>query len=83
METLYSVYEEKIIDIKSNKTSFIIMTAYTKIFKRNKKQCLGRFNKELVIRLTRNKKQTTRTVYHLVLTRRRARSGLVMKIRLH
>jgi len=49
--------------------------SFSKIFKRNRHQRLGRYNRQLVIRLSQRKNPLTPTVYHLVLTRRRCRVG--------
>jgi ribosomal protein S16 len=51
------------------------MRSVSKILKRNRKQSLGRYNKELVIRLARKKRIMANPVYHLVLARRRSRAG--------
>jgi ribosomal protein S16 len=50
------------------------MTVYSKIIKRNRRQRLGRFNRQLVIRLSLEKKLKTSTQYNLVLTRRRSKA---------
>jgi len=50
------------------------MTVYSKIIKRNRRQRLGRYNKQLVIRLSLTRKLTTTTRYNLVLARRRSRA---------
>jgi len=51
------------------------MKSITKILKKNRRQSLGRFNKELVIRLSIKKRIMDKPVYHLVLARRRSRAG--------
>lgn len=46
---------------------------YSNIIKRNSRQQLGRFNRQLVIRL--NKTRNPDKVYHFVLCRQRSRAG--------
>jgi len=48
------------------------MKSISKIVKRNRKQKLGRYNRELVIRLAVKQRLTTKRVYQLVLARRRS-----------
>jgi hypothetical protein len=50
------------------------MSVFSKIIKRNRRQHLGRFNRQLVIRLSLQKKLETTTQYNLVLTRRRSKA---------
>jgi ribosomal protein S16 len=51
------------------------MKSLSRILRRNKKQRLGRFNRELVIRLAIKKLKMAKPVYHLLLARRRSRAG--------
>jgi ribosomal protein S16 len=51
------------------------MKSLSKILKRNRKQKLGRYNRELIIRLAIKKRIMEKPVYHLVLARRRSRAG--------
>jgi hypothetical protein len=51
------------------------MSVYSKIALRNYRQNLGRYNKQLVIRLALNRSDFSSRRYNLVLTRRRARPG--------
>lgn len=51
------------------------MTIATKIIKRNRRHNLGRYNRELVIRLAIKKRLMKKPMYHLVLTRRRSHAG--------
>lgn len=48
---------------------------YRKIWKRNIKQKLGRFNKQLVIRVVNGGRLLKKNHYHIVLARRRSRQG--------
>lgn len=50
------------------------MKSKSRIVKKNNRQNLGKFNRELVIRLVKPDKKTS-SMYHLVLTRRRSHSG--------
>lgn len=51
------------------------MSVYSKIAKRDYRQHLGRYNKQLVIRLVRNRSIHSTVRYSLILTRRRTRPG--------
>jgi ribosomal protein S16 len=51
------------------------MKSLSKILKKNRRQKLGRYNRELVIRLAIKKIQMTKPIYHLVLARTRSRAG--------
>jgi ribosomal protein S16 len=51
------------------------MNSRSKIVKKNRRQQLGRFNRELVIRLAIKQRLKDRRMYHLVLARRRSSAG--------
>lgn len=51
------------------------MSVYSKIIKRNRRQKLGRYNRQLVIRLSLYKQNIGSTRYCLVLTRRKSSPG--------
>jgi len=51
------------------------MSVYSKIALRDYRQNLGRYNKQLVIRLALNRNDFSSINYSLVLTRRRTRPG--------
>ena len=48
---------------------------YREIIKRNRKQKLGRETRQLVIRVVKKERRSKYPMYHIVLARRRARSG--------
>nr|ADZ99054.1 ribosomal protein S16 [Physarum polycephalum] len=48
------------------------MKSISKIIKKNHRQKLGRYNKELIIRLAIKRRLKYKPVYHLVLARRRS-----------
>jgi ribosomal protein S16 len=50
------------------------MKSKSKIVKKNRRHNLGRYNRELVIRLIK-KELYDKSMYHLVLARRRSRAG--------
>jgi len=52
-----------------------VIMKYRHIWKKNRKQKLGRFNKQLVIRLVNKGKLLKNNHYHIVLARRRAQKG--------
>jgi len=51
------------------------MKSHSKIIKKNRRHKLGRYSRELVIRLALKKQLMQKPMYHLVLARRRSRGG--------